>query len=318
MTGYSRATPLLEKYVTGILGRLAIQYTEKSLSEYCEHLYSPADWNFVISGKGMPQGVVGFRPLKWDSNIYGIKVGSIGVASLSSDLREDQKQKVCESLIRKTVRATRDEGYKMLVCRIPLADLVWIQALEDAGFVTTDVQCPLICRDLQKAPPIKNTALTTMIREARAEDMAEIVSFGKSAFGRSHLYADSKLPVNLSDKLHEEWLRNDIVNGRAAFTLVAEVNGKIAGFVSALWDDTQQHIFGVGHGHIDLIAVHGSFQKQGIGSLLLSKAMERLAEADASIVTVSTQATNLNAIKLYQQSGYDLSGFEVTFHGWVG
>jgi dTDP-4-amino-4,6-dideoxy-D-galactose acyltransferase len=315
MIGYSHATPLLEKHITQMLGRLGIHYTEKSLSEYCEHLYSSTDWKFVISGKGTPQGVAGFRQLKWDSNIYGVKIGSIGVASLSSDIREDQKQKVCESLIRKTVKAVRDEGYEMLVCRIPLADLAWIQALEDAGFVTTDVQCPLICRDLQKVPMIKNPAFKTVIREARVEDMTEIISFGKSAFGRSHLYADSKLPVRLSDKLHEEWLRNNIVNGRAAFTLVAEADGKIAGFVSALWDDAQQHIFGIGHGHIDLIAVQENFQKQGIGSLLLSKAMERLAESDARIVTVSTQATNLNAIKLYQQSGYDLSGFEVTLHG---
>ena len=317
MISYLKVKPIIETNTKAILERLGIQASDQALIDYCINSYSSGEWHYVTFGRQTLQGVIGIHLLKWDSDIYGIKIGSIGVIGLAPDVDERQKKEICYNLINKTKKYVRNNNFDMLVCRIPLAELVWIQTLETAGFLTADLQCPLIRRNTRNISLFTTPKLQAVIREAHEEDIGEVISFGKSAFGQSHLYADPRLPVDLSDKLHEEWLKNDILRGRAKFTFVAEINGELAGFISVLWDDTQHRIFGVGHGHIDLIAVRSNFQRQGVGNFLLTKALERLIQDGASLVTVSTQATNLNAIKLYQQSGFGLSGFEVTLHGWI-
>lgn len=316
MNSYLKAKPFFERNTKIALNRLGLYPRDEALVDYCVHSYSSVEWHYEIFGQPKLQGIIGIRPLNWDSDIYGIKIGSIGLISLAWEVSEYQKKEICLNLIKNTKEYATSNGFDMLVCRIPLTELAWIQALESVGFFTADVQCSLVCRNIQNISLSAPPKIETVIREACQEDFIQVANFGKSAFGRSHLYADSRLPVDLSDRLHEEWLKNDIVKGRAKFTLVAEIDGEVGGFVSVLWDDTQKQIFGIGHGHIDLIAVQGKFQGQGIGKLLLSKALERLIQEGASLVTVSTQATNLNAIRLYQQSGFALSGFEVTLHGW--
>jgi ribosomal protein S18 acetylase RimI-like enzyme len=316
MSSYLHVKPILEKNLQGTLERLGIQPDDRALTDYSAHLYSTPVWHFVTHSRDTLLGMIGIRSLKWDSDIYGINIASFGMTGLASDILENQKREICLNLIKKAKKFARSEGIDMLVCRVPLVELAWFQALEKAGFLTMDVQCPLVCTNPQDVSVSKNSTTHATIREAQPEDAAQVINFGKSAFGRSHLYADQKLSVDLSNKLHEEWLRNDITGSRAKFTYVAEVNGEVGGFISALWDDDQQRLFGTGHGHIDLIAVRSGLQGKGLGSLLFSTAMERFVKDGASVVTVSTQATNLDAIRLYQRNRFKFAGFEVTLHCW--
>jgi dTDP-4-amino-4,6-dideoxy-D-galactose acyltransferase len=317
MNRFYELRPFFERNTKAVLHKLEMQTSEESVLDYCAHFYSSAEWGFVTVDRPAVMGIVGLRPLKWDSEIYGVKIGSIGITGLSPEVDDDQKNDICSSLVQAAKEYAISNKFDLLICRIPLTELVWIQTLEKFGFFTADVQCPLIYANMQSISLPTRTKVETVIREARPQDFADISSFGKTAFGKSHLYTDSKLPTDLSDKLHEEWLKNDILKNRAKFTLVAELNGKIIGFISTLWDEVQQKIFGFGHGHIDLMAVHWNWQGYGVGRLLLSRALERLSQEGASRVTVSTQATNLNAIRLYQQAGFTLSGFEITLHAWL-
>lgn len=313
---FSAVSHLLQLNAAQALAKVGIHPSPDTLAAYCKHCFSRADQTFLTLQDQDPLGVIELHSLNWDSNIYDLPIGVFGTLSLAPNLVPEERFRWTTELVRGAVIYAFAHQMDMLVCRVQLADLFWIQALEQARFQMMDVQCPMALKNL--APKhidaiVSSTRVT--IRDASPDDVPAIVSFGKSGFGRSHLYADPRLPKGRSDELHEAWLRNDC-SGRAAFVLVATVNDRVCGFIAGLWDDIQERILGVGHGHIDLIAVTEDMRGRGIGSHLTAAALHRFLDRGANLVTVSTQATNLGAIRLYQRCGFELSGFEVTLHAW--
>lgn len=81
-----------------------------------------------------------------------------------------------------------------------------------------------------------------------------------------------------------------------AFTLVAEIESEIVGFVVA---ETQRK-----NGHIITIDVVEKARRTGVGSALLQSAEDRLREAGAIAVALETPVNNDAAIRFYKQKGY--------------
>ncbi|WP_297534776.1 ribosomal protein S18-alanine N-acetyltransferase [Thermococcus sp.] len=79
--------------------------------------------------------------------------------------------------------------------------------------------------------------------------------------------------------------------------LVAEYNGKVIGYVMAyLRPDLE--------GHIMSIAVDKRYRGNGIGSALLTEAIERLIERGARYIGLEVRVSNEKAIKLYERFGF--------------
>ncbi|WP_297062865.1 ribosomal protein S18-alanine N-acetyltransferase [Thermococcus sp.] len=79
--------------------------------------------------------------------------------------------------------------------------------------------------------------------------------------------------------------------------LVAEYNGKVIGYVMAyLRPDLE--------GHIMSIAVDKYYRGNGIGSALLTEAIERLIERGARYIGLEVRVSNENAIRLYERFGF--------------
>lgn len=313
---FSHVLPLLRQKVSRTLDKHGIYTTPDALTEYCKYCFSDESHRFLALEHKEPASAIGFNPLKWDSNIYDLAIGNFDVLSMSPNLTLAARPRWTVEMVQEATMYAFDHKIDMLFTRVQLTDLVWIQALEQAGFKLMDIQCPMVLQNLslEHVRTIKRQFDTT-VRDVSSEDVPAIISFGKCAFGYSHLYADPLLPKMQSDKLHETWLRNDC-NGRADFVLVAEANDRVFGFIAGLWNDSYEKIFGIGHGHIDLIAVAEDMRGRGIGSQLIAACMQRFLIRGASLVTVSSQATNLGAIRLYQGCGFEFSGFEVTMHAW--
>ena len=204
---------------------------------------------------------------------------------------------------------------EMLVARFEASELWWAHALEDQGMRTMDVQSPLFLPGKRPCPGLQPSPHFT-IRDVRPEDVDELVGFANSVFSRSHLYADAALPSALSDNLHEQWVRN-ACGGRAWFALVAEDSQGLCGLIAGLWDDTQESVLKFRHGHLDLLAVKDDRRGRGIGLALIAASLERYAARGAELVTISTQSTNVPAIRLYLRAGFQLAAPQVTMHGWL-
>ncbi|WP_457742372.1 ribosomal protein S18-alanine N-acetyltransferase [Thermococcus sp.] len=79
--------------------------------------------------------------------------------------------------------------------------------------------------------------------------------------------------------------------------LVAEYNGKVVGYVMAyLRPDLE--------GHIMSIAVDSAYRGNGIGSALLTEAIERLIERGARYIGLEVRVSNEGAIRLYERFGF--------------
>lgn len=315
---FDEAKPLLCAQVQRTLARINIFPTESALSNYVDYSFAGAERTFLSDSKTCGSALVEFHRLAWDSKIYGLEIGTVGaLTSISHQGQFPQEESIAEELTAHLVENAKREGIKMLVVRVPLDDLAWVQAVEKFGFQSMDVQLPMMLRNPTATSDSSRTRNTNVqIREFAAHDLPEILSFAQTAFGRSRFYADRFLPRKLSDQLHQEWIENDCA-GRASFVLVAVADNRVCGLVAGLWDKMQEQLLSVKHGHVDLIAVRSDMHKRGIARQLMSAAIQRYVDHGAGIITVSTQATNLAAISLYQSIGFTLTGAELSLHGWL-
>ncbi len=119
------------------------------------------------------------------------------------------------------------------------------------------------------------------IRPARLFDIPEVVRIERASF-------------------NEEYPRGIFLtfleNNPDTF-LVAEYNGRIIGYVMAyLRPDLE--------GHIMSIAVDPDYRGNGIGSALLTEAIERLINEGARYIGLEVRVSNEKAIRLYESLGF--------------
>jgi [ribosomal protein S18]-alanine N-acetyltransferase len=85
-----------------------------------------------------------------------------------------------------------------------------------------------------------------------------------------------------------------------ARSVVAETNGRIAGYV----------LFWLLPDEIDIhnIAVHREYRRRGLGRLLLNQVVARAKRRQSLRVTLEVRISNIGARKLYEASGFVISG----------
>jgi GNAT superfamily N-acetyltransferase len=91
-----------------------------------------------------------------------------------------------------------------------------------------------------------------------------------------------------------------IINDVKFTTWVAEVDGKVAGFVSYQLNDKTKI------GEVQLLAVHPGYQKHGIGAQLNLLALQKLKEGGMKVAEVGTGGDEAHAAarKSYEKAGY--------------
>ncbi len=93
----------------------------------------------------------------------------------------------------------------------------------------------------------------------------------------------------------------------ADFTLVAQINAKIVGFVTLKLNSS-------GDGQIGLIAVDNDFQGKKLASKLI-QACEKQIHA-GRLLKVPTQEANLAAMKLYNRNNFTIVERIYIYHYW--
>jgi ribosomal-protein-alanine acetyltransferase len=122
-----------------------------------------------------------------------------------------------------------------------------------------------------------------IIRKASLKDFneiynIEIVSFKEESFSRSLI---KELLLNFPD-----------------FFLVAEFEGKVVGYISAVLEKDCCHIYS--------LAVLPDFRGKGIGSSLLNELLNKLKEINIKKVFLEVKTNNMVAIKLYEKFNFKI------------
>jgi ribosomal-protein-alanine N-acetyltransferase len=122
-----------------------------------------------------------------------------------------------------------------------------------------------------------------LIRDYRPEDFETLWKIDQACFARGISYTRRELAFYIARK--------------RGFTLVAEHDGKIIGFVVV--DRNRQN-----EGHVITIDVLPEARRAGLGSRLMAVAEEHLRALGCSMVLLETAVDNAAAIAFYKRSGY--------------
>ena len=98
----------------------------------------------------------------------------------------------------------------------------------------------------------------------------------------------------------------ELTQNRIARYLVAEMDGKIAGY-AGVW-------FVIGEAHVTNVAVHGSARRQGIGRLLMNHLIDLAADNGIEAMTLEVRVTNLPARELYREMGFVEKGIRPNYY----
>jgi len=121
------------------------------------------------------------------------------------------------------------------------------------------------------------------IRDYRRQDFETLWQIDQACFARGISYSRRELAFYLARK--------------RGFTLVAELEGKIIGFVVV--DRDRQ-----GQAHVITIDVLPEGRRSGLGSRLMVAAEERLLTLGCSVVILEAAVDNAAALAFYKRHGY--------------
>lgn len=142
------------------------------------------------------------------------------------------------------------------------------------------------------------------IRRATGDDKLSVKCLAQKSFNFSRFHLDPKITNELANKIKSQWAINYFYGRRGDEMFVAEINGKIVGFLQLLKLKENSYV-------IDLIAVDQELRGQGTGRNLIYAAQNVLG---ASMLRVGTQITNISSIRFYERIGFSIVDSNYILH----
>ncbi len=104
----------------------------------------------------------------------------------------------------------------------------------------------------------------------------------------------------------EESFAQEIRENRMAFYIVAEIDGRMAGY-AGLWCIVDE-------GHITNVAVHPDFRRRGVGEALISVLLDHTIKNGILSHTLEVRVSNTPAISLYSKFGFESAGLRKNYY----
>lgn len=137
-------------------------------------------------------------------------------------------------------------------------------------------------------------------------DAVEEIAGQSFRFSRFHL--DPRVPDALANAIKASWAANYFAGQRGDGMVIAEHEGRVAGFLQLLWAGDRLVI--------DLIGVAPQLQGRGIGRGMIRHAA-RHGTGDGRIplgMQVGTQSANIPSVRLYESFGFRMASAQHVLH----
>lgn len=188
--------------------------------------------------------------------------------------------------------------------KISSSNIICSQVLGENQFFIVDVNVLLSMK--QGVLPKQETMIH--VRHAEQSDREKVIAIAESCFQYSRFHLDPFIPDNVANHVKSRWVDNYFSGIRGDFLYVAESSGEIVGFLAVIVNKKVDFVTAT----IDLIGVHPSFQRQGIGRVLISNLITCIKRFDE--ITVGTQIANISSIQFYLKLGFTLTDSFFVFH----
>jgi len=226
--------------------------------------------------------------LDWDSEFWGCRIALVTSFSEESlpilDEWADSHEIDC------------------LYLRLDPARTREVHLAEASGFRLMDMRL-----DLGRGLDRHSAANRGEIRSASIDDIPDLAQIARDAHTDSRFFADPHFPDAACRDFYAKWITNS-VNGYADAVLVANVEGRVAGYVTGHFEKEI--------GRIGLIAVTKDHQGAGVGSSLSRAMLNVFSNAGLSSARVATQGSNQVALRFYGRQSFQVECVRLTFHRW--
>ncbi|MFH1537401.1 MAG: GNAT family N-acetyltransferase [bacterium] len=194
------------------------------------------------------------------------------------------------------------QGKKVFIySKIPAGDLGAAALLENRGFHLIDT---LVVFE-KPLDPRREYAGKCRVRAAEEKDRAAVVELAGRSFVYSRFHIDPEIPVKTANEIKSAWVGNYFNGKRGDAMFVAELSGKVAGFILLIEVDNDLLA-------IDEIAVDAGARRCGIATDLMAHSEKNYF--GRARFTAGTQVVNLPSTRFYIKNGFFISESHYVFH----
>ena len=141
------------------------------------------------------------------------------------------------------------------------------------------------------------------IREMGIDDLSEVFHIGES------IYSSQTFPIMY--RTWDEYAVTLHFNSNPEFCLVAESNGKVAGYIMATIIEKSQSAWK--YGYIVWLGVRKYYQRTGVANRLYNAIEEKFKDLGVRIVLADIEGTNHRALGFYRKKKFERAAIYI----WV-
>jgi len=188
----------------------------------------------------------------------------------------------------------------MLEVKVPVGRVADVAALTERGFRVIDTNVQL------SRSAAEFSADGVAARHAKPQDEAAVRAVAATSFSQTRFHLDPRIEKSSADRVKEEWAGNFFSGKRGEWMIVAEDQGRVAGFLQLLRGVDGSLV-------IDLVGVLPGSRSKGLGRSMIAFAGQTCLGRAASM-TVGTQVANTGSLRLYENLGFRVSGAWYVLH----
>ncbi|MDH3347093.1 MAG: GNAT family N-acetyltransferase [Desulfobulbaceae bacterium] len=238
-----------------------------------------------------------FKFLQWDTSFFGYRIGSL------------VPHRLTPLIVKQLIEWRRLNDIACVYIFADPNDPSTIRLSEEARFQLVDIQSVYEFDIVNNPLPVKEPLAELSIRPHKLSDIANLAAIARTSHGNTRFYNDSHFSKQQADSFYDKWIENSC-GGWADRVYVAEFKGEIVGYITCHIDNVKKN------GKIGLLGVKSSIRSRGIGQCLLYNALQWQKSKDMSLITITTQAANIAAQRVYQRLGFITSSTSLVYHAW--
>ena len=307
----------LNKYVSSNIGSDYQHYLTKydnnfinyKIIDFCDSSKAKLFGNIVnseISALGR------LLPLEWDSTIFNFKVAKI------TDLYGTRFSEKL-ALIKEIIVFAKNDGYKLVTCRVDAGDIFSIHALEEVGFKWVDGMNIFLCDSDEKQFESSSGSQTDenigVLKNKDFDSLKKIKELVLTFSKKGRLHNDPRISSNQVKDFYLS-LFESLVKENRPLMLVSRKNEKIVGFALGTEDTVLQKYLTSSLGYLWMISVDETFTGRGVGQRLFQAFIKKFSNK-MQLIEIGTQMNNYKALNLYARSGMKMISALVTMHLWL-
>jgi GNAT superfamily N-acetyltransferase len=263
-------------------------------------------------------GMAAYADLPWETRILGRPTGALKCLIAAPTSRG--LSKATDALLRHVLTWARERKIEFLLCRTYTDDTPSIHLLESHGFLLMDTMLDYVYDsrlnppDTITRPPLPPGVAVRIARASDEEGLADVAhACFREHFGRFH--ADERISREQATQIYVEWIRS-CCHGYADWILVAETQGRLAGY--SVWKKTAtlEQSFGLQLGHYSIGAIHPDFARGGLFRILTCEGM-RLFDGATRYLEGPTHLNNYAVQRGYAKLSWRVRDARHSFHKWL-